>query len=288
MPTDAFSVSVIIPTFNRAQWLKDCLQSVIQQSHQANEIIVVDDGSIDDTKKIVASFPQVQYVSQINQGPSAARNAGALLAQSNWLAFLDSDDRWLPDKLKRQVEFLQDNRDIKAVYTDEIWIRNGVRVNQKKKHRKYSGFIYQHCLPLCIISPSSIVLEKELFSNLGCFDPELPACEDYDLWLRLALQEKIGFIETPLIIKNGGHEDQLSRQWGLDKYRVIALEKMLHHPNLHGDNRRLTQLEAKRRCEILITGFKKHHAMDEVAFYRQKLSDFSAGELSSKQKREPE
>ena len=276
MPTDQFSISVVIPTFNRAQWLAACLQSVVSQTRQAAEVIVVDDGSNDDSKSVIDSFPMVKYIKQENRGPSAARNAGAKLARGNWLAFLDSDDRWLPDKLQQQVEFLNNNSDYKSVYTDEIWIRSGVRVNQKNKHRKYGGQIYRNCLPLCIISPSSILLEKDLFFQLGCFDENLPACEDYDLWLRLAVQEIVGFIDKPLIVKNGGHADQLSRQWGLDKYRVIALEKMLKNTLLHGEDWNMTRDEAIRRCKILITGYRKHQGDDQVVFYQQKIEKLLA------------
>ncbi len=276
MPDRDLSISVVIPTYNRVSWLRKCLESVQRQSFIPAEIIVVDDGSDDETESLVTAIPDVAYFHQKNQGPSAARNFGARKAKGQWLAFLDSDDCWLPKKLQKQVEFLRENPGLNAVYTDEIWIRNGVRLNQKKKHRKYGGSIYQHCLPLCIISPSSILLQKKLFFRLGCFDENLPACEDYDLWLRLALQEKIGFIDSLLIVKNGGHTDQLSHQWGLDKFRVIALEKMMRNPELKGENRRQTRLQIIRRCEILIAGFQKHGPAAEVERYQQKLVEWSA------------
>ncbi|KAA3615561.1 MAG: glycosyltransferase [Calditrichaeota bacterium] len=265
-------MSVIIPTFNRADWISGCIDSVLNQTMQPDEIIVVDDGSDDKTAELLKQYPTVKTHFQKNKGPSSARNLGAEKATGEWLAFLDSDDQWTPEKLQKQHDYLCQNPTLKVVYTDEIWIRNGRRVNQKKKHQKHGGSIYRHCLPLCIISPSSILIEKKLFFNLGCFDENLPACEDYDLWLRLALREKIGFLDEPLIVKNGGHVDQLSRQWGLDKYRVIALEKILDDPDLQGENRHKTLLEVIKRCQILILGYTKHGNLEEANKFKQKIT----------------
>ncbi len=271
------TVSVIIPTYNRAAWLPHAIDSVLQQERPPDELIIVDDGSEDETPEIVRRYADVIYVQQEQKGPSAARNTGVEIASGEWVAFLDSDDRWLPKKLLRQLDFLHQNPDFRAVYTNERWIRNGTFVNQGKRHKKYGGEIYLHCLPLCIISPSSILMHKPLFQELGGFDPDLPACEDYDLWLRLSAHHPVGFIDEALIEKYGGHEDQLSRQWGLDVYRVAALEKMLLQQDLRLDYRLATIAELVRRCEILEIGFMKNGKTQEAASYREKARFWKQG-----------
>ncbi len=276
--TNDFKISAIIPTHNRAAWLDKALQSIFSQTRPALEIIVVDDGSTDGTAGLVAEYSGVQYFKQENRGVSAARNFGVSKSRGNWLAFLDSDDHWAPQKLERQVAFLQANAKLQAVYTNEIWIRNGKRVNQKKKHGKYGGRIYLECLPLCIISPSSILLSKKLWNEIGGFDEALLAAEDYDLWLRISAEHEIGFLDEPLIYKYGGHEDQLSSQWGIDEYRVSALEKMLDR-NLPADYRLATLEWVVRRCGILAIGFEKNHKNLEAKKYRDKQKFWQAALL---------
>ncbi|MFQ5633164.1 MAG: glycosyltransferase family 2 protein [bacterium] len=271
-----YRISAIIPTHNRKSWLADAIESVLQQTIPVAELIVVDDGSTDGTKDFVQKYDKVRYVWQKQSGPSAARNAGARLATGNWLAFLDSDDRWRPEKIEKQVAFLKQNPESQAVYTNEIWIRNGRRVNQGKRHAKSGGWIYEKCLPLCIISPSSILLSSELWEICGGFDEDLPACEDYDLWLRIAAKWPIGYIDEPLIIKNGGHADQLSKQWGLDRYRVVALEKILQTEKFSIDKRILTIQTLVQKCKILIMGFRKHGKEEEAQYHQQKLSKWQA------------
>lgn len=269
-----YRISAIIPTHNRGAWLAEAIESIFKQSYPVSEQIVVDDGSTDGTAELVRNYSELKYIYQEQRGPSAARNTGAKHATGNWLAFLDSDDRWLPKRIEMQVAFLTDNPEFQVVYTDEIWIKNGRRVNQGKRHAKHGGWIYEKCLPLCIISPSSILLSRKLWQESGGFDENLLACEDYDLWLRVAAKNPIGYIEEPLIIKNGGHEDQLSKQWGLDRYRIIALEKMLQSGELSSAMQILTIKQFMQRCKILSAGFRKHGNKEEAAIYEQKLADW--------------
>jgi glycosyltransferase involved in cell wall biosynthesis len=221
--------SVIIPTYNRASTLPRALDSVLTQTHPADEIIVVDDGSDDETSTLISeNYPQIRYLYQSNQGVSSARNTGIAGAKSEWIALLDSDDAWLPEKLERQRDSLITHPRLHICHTEEIWIRNGIRVNPMRKHAKQGGRIFQRCLPLCVISPSSVVLHRSLFEKYGDFDSSLPACEDYELWLRLCAHEEVQFLEQPLVVKYGGHEDQLSKKhWGMDRFRIQALEKAI-------------------------------------------------------------
>jgi glycosyltransferase involved in cell wall biosynthesis len=192
------SVSVIIPTHNRAHTLGRAIDSVLSQNLTPLEIIVVDDGSDDGTARLMADrYRQCNYIRQANLGVSSARNMGIERASGEWIALLDSDDRWLPDKLRLQIEALNRSPRYRLCHTDELWIRKGVRVNQMHKHAKSGGRIFQRCLPLCVISPSSVVMHRTLFDEFGLFDTELPACEDYDLWLRICASEAVLFIDQP-------------------------------------------------------------------------------------------
>jgi glycosyltransferase involved in cell wall biosynthesis len=265
-------VSVVIPTYNRPSMLKEAVDSVLTQDFEDFELIVVDDGSTDGTAEEIERYGgRVKLIQHSeNRGVSAARNKGLLHARGKYIAFLDSDDLWVKGKLKIQVTFLDDNPHYPLCYTDEVWIRKGRRVNPKVKHAKYSGWIFEKCLPLCTISPSSAMMRKTLFSKVGLFDEALPVCEDYDFWLRVSARFPIFFINRKLIIKRGGHPDQLSqRSWGNDRYRVIALEKLLSEPYLSEEERRMVLEEMKRKCQILSKGFFKRGNEIEARYYQE-------------------
>lgn len=267
------TVSVIIPVYNRAKLIDCSINSVINQTYPINEIIVIDDGSIDGTYDLVkSSFPQVILKYQENKGVSYARNVGINSAKSKWIAFLDSDDEWLPNKVEEQIDLLNTNSSFKICHTDEIWIHNQVRVNPMKKHRKYGGNIYNNCLPLCVISPSSVIIHKDIFNDVGLFDEELPVCEDYDMWLRICSKYSVLFLDQKLIKKYGGHDDQLSKKyWGMDRYRLIALEKMIDNPNLNTKDRIATINMAIDKAKILQKGYIKHNHKKEAQEMSEKL-----------------
>lgn len=262
-------VSVIIPTFNRAQVLGRALDSVFAQTFQNFEIVVVDDGSTDETPELLAAYgSRVTVLAQANRGVSSARNRGIRASSGEYVAFLDSDDAWLPDKLTRQIAVLDQHPDIPLCHTEEIWIRRGVRVNQMKKHHKQGGYIFPACLPFCVISPSSAMLRRAVFDEVGDFDESLPACEDYDLWLRITKTYPVIFISDPLIVKYGGHADQLSRMhWGLDRFRIRALEKLLQSGALNSEQYAQTVAELRRKCEIVANGcFKRQKQVEGQAY----------------------
>ncbi len=272
-------VSIIVPTFDRAPVLGRAIQSVLSQTYANWELHVVDDGSNDTTGTEVTGLddPRVHYMRIEHSGVSAARNAGIRCARHPWVAFLDSDDYWQPRKLERELEELDRNPSYPVVYTNEIWIRRGVRVNQKNRHRKYSGWVFTRCLPLCIISPSSVLLDREILVQCGLFDETLPVCEDYDLWLRVAARFPVLFVDEPLIVKTGGHDDQLSKSlWGMDRYRLQALMNVYQSPWLTPDQRRATAREIMEKARILETGFAKRGKPEEAALYRRIGRDWRA------------
>ena len=262
-------VSVIIPTHNRARFVTEAVESVLHQTVGGWELLVVDDGSTDDTERVLAPHrDHIRYLRTSSRGVSAARNLGVRETQGDWVAFLDSDDLWLPGKLERQLQALEASPETPLCYTDEIWVRNGRRVNPGARHRKHSGWILAHCLPLCIISPSSALMRREILEDVGGFDERLPACEDYDLWLRIALRYPVLFLEEKLIVKRGGHADQLSRtHWGMDRFRLMALLKLLLSPDLMGIQREAVMEEVRRKSRILAQGARKRGREGAARWY---------------------
>lgn len=271
-------VSVIIPVFNRVFELKRAIDSVLEQTNVEYEIIIVDDSSDADIKGVVDSYNDKRFVyirNSENVGVAASRNVGIRASRYGMIAFLDSDDEWLPNKLTAQLKYLE-NSPVAVVHTEEIWVRNGARVNQKKVHKKTGGDIYIPSLRLCLMSPSSIMIKREIFDKFGLFDENLPVCEDYDMWLRITANDNVGFIETPLIIKYGGHSDQLSVKYqAMDRYRVISMFKILNSINLPEKKRSATLDMIKEKTLILLSGAEKRCKIDDIALYRKWLKDCS-------------
>ena len=264
-------VSVVIPTYNRAGFVREAIASVLQQDHPEVELIVVDDGSLDDTPAVVRGFgAAVRYLWQENRGVSAARNRGAAVSTGDLIAFLDSDDLWMPGKVSAQVGYFEAHPEAQACHTDEVWIRRGVRVNERRIHRKQGGWQFLASLPRCRISPSAIMMRRGLWERLGGFDEGLPACEDYDLWLRLTAVAPVGFLPDRLVIKRGGHADQLSRVTpALDRYRITALEKALK-TRLPAEHRRAVLEQLVAKCRIVAHGARKRQHTDRWACYAAK------------------
>jgi len=262
-------ISIIIPTYNRSYCLAEALDSVFSQTFTDYELIVVDDGSTDTTQQVLAKYAgRLSAFSIPHAGPSAARNTGLRAARGDFIAFLDSDDLWIPGKLKRQADFFRANPEARICQTEEIWIRNSVRVNPMKKHKKYSGWIFKECLPLCIVSPSAVMLHTSVFDRVGLFDESMLACEDYDLWLRIAARYPIYLIDKPLIIKRGGHADQQSRTVPmLDRLRIQALAKLLAGGGLSEEQYGLALAELEKKCRVYANGCLKRGKINEAAAY---------------------
>ena len=271
------SVTVILPTWNRAEWLKTAIDSVLKQTFRDFELIVVDDASTDSTAKILE-----HYYGKINTiiftenlGVSAARNEAISKSDSEWVAFLDSDDLWHPEKLQRQINQTKLRQGIPIHFTDEIWIRNGIRVNPKKKHQKQEGWIFQQSLALCLMAPSTVLLRRELLEVHGLFDERLPVCEDYDLWLRLCAHNPVALLNEKLMTRHGGHMDQLSQSdWAIDRYRVQSINKILKTEKLRPEDQSSAIQMLQKKCRILIDGFKKRNNNKEARNYENIIKYF--------------
>lgn len=220
----------------------------------------MDDGSITPLKKgLGEEFPHVRWYRQDRQkGVSASRNLGIRKARNPWIAFLDSDDQWMPEKLEAQCLFHQANPEIFASHTNETWIRNGNQVMPPAYLDKSPEGLFERSLERCLICPSSVLVHRSILDQIGLFDEELPVCEDYDLWLRLMLVHEIGLVPQALVRKFGGHADQLSREnWGMDRFRVLSLQKLISQ-NLNPSDRRSILDALTKKCDLLAKGFAKH------------------------------
>ena len=261
-------VSVIITTYNRAAMVTEAVKSVLAQEMTDFELIVIDDGSTDETEERLSIYgSRLKYYQQENAGVSSARNRGLESARAPLVAFLDSDDLWLPAKLQVQHKYMMEHPEVHICQTEEIWWRNGRQVNPKRHHRKPSGDIFRRSLDLCLVSPSAVMMQRQLFEKVGYFDEELPAAEDYDLWLRISVEYPVPLLPDPVVIKRGGHSDQLSAMSGIDRYRIEALEKILQSGKLSGEQYKWTWQALRRKCEIYGQGCLKRGRVDEGERY---------------------
>ena len=269
-----YKVSVIIPTLNRINTLQRAIDSVIAQSFKSIEIIVVDNGSSDGSVNMLKkNYPTVKLIHEHKSGVSASRNKGIMYAKNTWIAFLDSDDAWDQKKLEKQINLLHNSHDkYRLIHTNEIWIRNGKKINQMKKHQKFGGYIFNECLALCCISPSSVLIDRSIFDDMGLFNENLPVCEDYDMWLRICSKEAVLFIDEKLTFKYGGHKDQLSKSyWGMDRFRVNSIENLILNYDLNTDQKNKSMATLIKKLKIIINGAKKRNNSSVISEYTKKL-----------------
>jgi glycosyltransferase involved in cell wall biosynthesis len=263
-------VSVIIPSYNRRSMVREAVESVLAQTCSLFELIVIDDGSTDGTFEDLSRIDdeRVRVLQIENSGPAAARNRGVAIANAPLLAFLDSDDLWMPTKLEQQLAFMRANRDCMISQTNEIWIRNGRRVNPGRRHQKRDGDNFLDSLRTCLISPSAVMIRTEIFRSLDGFDESMSAAEDYDLWLRILLHHPVGLLDQPLVTRRAGHSDQLSATIAaIDRFRILALTKLLANPQLAGEKRRATAAVLHEKCGIYAGGLQRRGKLAHAHFY---------------------
>lgn len=254
-------IDVIIPTYNRAATLERAIESVLKQSFTYYKLIVVDDGSTDATPNVLSKYlgqNKITILRQDNHGVSSARNLGIQNSSAEWVAFLDSDDEWLPQKIEIQLQFIKQHPEFNFIHSNEIWMRNNIRVNAPERFDKSSKDLFRRSLEMCLISPSTVMMKREMFQKYGHFDEEFVVCEDYDLWLKILSQESVGFITEALIKKYGGHPDQLSTQYpAMDFWRIKSMINLLEK-DLSSEQERWVCEEIQKKAPILLKGYLKH------------------------------
>jgi glycosyltransferase involved in cell wall biosynthesis len=263
-------VSVIIPTYNRLSFLQKAVDSVLAQTYSNFELIIVDDGSEDNTPGLFADYdPAIVYLRQENKGPAAARNAGVKAAQYDLIAFLDSDDRFTEKKLAIQIKAMNENPTYLISHTQEIWYRNGRFLNQKKRHQKSHGDIFRQSLKLCAVGMSTVLMNREIFERYGLFDEEYPCCEDYEFWLRIGAEQRFLLVDEPLTLKDGGRDDQVSKIYrvGMDRFRIKAIVKILTEIDLRDHQKKAAIQELEDKCRIYGDGCLKHGRSEEGLYY---------------------
>ena len=269
-----YKISVVIPTLNRINTLQRALDSVINQTYKPAEIIVVDNGSSDGTLKFLREqYPKITILTENKIGVSSARNKGIKKSINQWIALLDSDDAWHPRKLEIQTSMLDSAlKEYNLIHTDEVWFRNNKHINQMKKHKKQGGYIFERCLSLCCISPSSVLFKKNILDKVGLFDESLPVCEDYDMWLKICSSEEVLFAQDKLTYKYGGHKDQLSKSyWGMDRFRIKSIENIIKNFDLTYNQQKQAKKELIKKLKIIINGAFKRNNLSIVNEFSTKL-----------------
>ena len=274
--------SVIIPTFNRAHTLTKCIESVLHQEFQDYELIIINDGSTDTTSELLENYknhPKVKVIHQKNHGVSHARNRGIEIGQGDYIAFLDSDDFWHDNKLLKQSNYIKDNPETMILHCDEIWIRNDKRVNPKKIHQKAGGDQFYRSIELCCISPSAVVIKKEVLKEFNGFNEEYPVCEDYDLWLKITNKYSVDYQDEALLTKFGGHDDQLSRKYkAMDFWRLKSCLTMLELVDSRDKKNKLHE-SIEKRAFILKNGYLKYNKEDSLNNLRDLLKKYEMEEI---------
>ena len=269
-----YKISVVIPTLNRINTIQRAIDSVINQTFKPAEIIVVDNGSSDGTLKFLREqYPKITILKENKIGVSNARNKGIKKSINQWIALLDSDDAWHPRKLEIQTSMLDSAlKEYNLIHTDEIWFRNNKHINQMKKHKKQGGYIFERCLSLCCISPSSVLFKKNILDKVGLFDESLPVCEDYDMWLKICSSEEVLFAQDKLTYKYGGHKDQLSKSyWGMDRFRIKSIENIIRNFDLTNKQKKQAKKELIKKLKIIINGAFKRNNLSIVNEFSTKL-----------------
>lgn len=271
-------VDIVIPAFGREKLLEEAVRSVQQQTFEDWRLLIVDDASA--TPLRCDSFAHDKRIEIIrlekNSGPALARNQGASRGDSPFIAFLDSDDLWQPQKLELQLELFKDDPLLQWAHTNEVWFRNGALVRQKHIHAKQGGQFFSRALERCLISPSAVMLRRIFFEQSGGFNPAFRLCEDYEFWLRLLLVNPVGFVKDAATVKRAGEWEQLSSSREIDRYRVLALHRLWRNAprTLSSEETILLLEEAARKTERLVKGAQKHRNRKRLATYQAWLTLF--------------
>lgn len=260
-------VSVIIPVYNRPVLLEQALFSVQEQTFSDYEVIVADDGS--DAPLLAGNIAleiPFRHLKLPHCGrPGAVRNAAVQEARGRYIAFLDSDDSWQPEKLALQLDAIKAS-DCRWSHTRETWLRGDTIVSQRKQRHKREGDIFEDALVKCIVGPSTLLMERSLFIETDGFDSDLEVAEDYEYWLRVLDNNPIQYVDRELTIKQAGDWDQLSAKYGqIEIFRLLGLVNLLINRSLSDSRMELASESFVKKLAIFINGAKKRNRMEIAA-----------------------
>jgi glycosyltransferase involved in cell wall biosynthesis len=297
--------SVVVPTCNKREQVAQALQSALAQTYRNFEIAIVDDGSTDGTPAHVfrtfgAEPKAIDIVSHLNpaalrpffhhfvhdgvtfkyhyhtnRGLAAARNRGIRHARGSYVAFLEAEDRWDPTHLETQLAFLEANQGARISRVGEHPGRTCPRGRRPGRAERASGWLFASALENCPASISCAVIHRSCFTECGAFDENLPACEDYDLWLRLSARFPIYYVDGPEVVHRSPRAEISPHAWTWDRFRVYALEKSFQSGHLDPEQRFLVSQEIVRRCERLVDGFRRQKSEERANFYERKRRRFA-------------
>ena len=273
-------ISAVIPTFNSAKSLEKAIISALSQTLPVHEICVIDDGSTDKTLEVVNKFQgKIKYIKQVNSGVSAARNTGINNSAGDWIAFLDADDEWLPNKCELQKKILQRNPELKWCAGKVQVVKSGnhsiavTSPNNKKNRQKKSDIVhfFEACLKGFFFQTSSFLISRQLFSEIGEFDQSLHVSEDRDLWWRIASQHpNIGYIPE---ICSRYYIDTPSSLTKINNNRSISLEVACKHL-LKARNETGNALYYEKYMNLLCFHYLLRYASKEI-FLSPKIIHYS-------------
>ncbi|MCK4305695.1 MAG: glycosyltransferase family 2 protein [Candidatus Eisenbacteria sp.] len=298
-------VTVIVPTHNKKEPVAEALRSVLSQTFRDFEIVVSDDGSTDGTplhllrmlgaqpdaleilsrmsptsiKPFSHAFSQngvtVQYHYGSNRGLSAARNRGIRSARGDYIAFIEAEDEWQREHLEVQMAFLESHPDARLCRVAERYVKDG-KPRKNRNTSTASGWIFEAALEASPMSTSALLAHRSCFASCGAFDENLPACDEYDLWLRFAARYPIYYIpDGPIVTRKSARGDGSSRTWSWDRFRVYALEKAFQSGHLSPNQRFMVAQEIVRKCERLVQGFRRQRSDERSNFYERKRRRFA-------------
>ncbi|MDQ0428874.1 glycosyltransferase involved in cell wall biosynthesis [Planomicrobium stackebrandtii] len=282
-------VSVIIPTYNRAELLKKAVKSLESQSHQNIEIIIIDDFSTDDTAQVVEKMndDRIVYLKHdINKGGSEARNTGIKRATGRFIGFLDSDDQWLPDKLEKQLQLFKDQPDVGVIYTGVQVVNENNQPTRKIVPAHRGNILPKLFESNCIDTTSSVLVKREVLEQVEGFDAGLPSCQDWDLYIRLAQVTKFDFVKESMVLfyHHSGERITTNKKSVLnghlsifEKYKNMAKKqkkstfhrftlniwKVIFRTGIVGQNKETVRLSRG----ILADGFKDERTSLKFLFY---------------------
>ncbi|MHC4139756.1 MAG: glycosyltransferase family 2 protein [Planctomycetota bacterium] len=271
MPT----VSVIIHTYNNEKFIAETVESVLNQTYKDYEIIVVDDGSVDGTRDALLPYMQeIRYHYKENGGIASAKNAGMALSKTEFIAFLDHDDLWVPDKLKLQIEYFNKNPQVGLVYAKYTTFRDGKELRTKPE-KGYSGWVFKELLSKSFIQTSTVIVKKECLDAVGPYDESLSLGDEYDMFLRISKKFQCGFVDKGLTRYRIHDTNASNNDFLFDKENLGVYKKIYSNfTDLDGIEKKILKKRIARYSMKVAKELYRQGQLEESKKYQQEAQDY--------------